>query len=357
LSSVAWRQSCAATSSATANIVLRREGTHARVMHHRREIIEPTIAEHHGRTVKWTGDGFLAMFDSPLEAVRCAIVIQQSVSVRNTALIPANRIEYRMAVNPGRHLRGRWQRRGAPSDQRGPRDGEHLRGRLRADQEQASQPISSLGDEKLKNITDPVRIYRVLPDPAAVKTYSRRNFWLSSTTAAALFLLLVGGITCVVMREQSRIEAAALGSRVHPAGSGTRSGPGARSQPRRRRQRRSPTSRPRRWRRSPTRCRPSRHRCRRKTANAKAARRWSTFRVGLSRWAAMTIPARSRCGRSGSGSSRCRAIRSPSKNGGSVTRRTSAPSDVRVTNRAYYDVGVRYPAHGFRVVRPMKTGG
>jgi formylglycine-generating enzyme required for sulfatase activity len=33
------------------------------------------------------------------------------------------------------------------------------------------------------------------------------------------------------------------------------------------------------------------------------------------------------------------------------------PIDVRVTNRAYYDVGVRYPAHGFRVVRPMKTGG
>ena len=46
---------------------------------HRREIIEPTIAENHGRLVKYTGDGFLAMFDSPVEAVRCAIVIQQTV--------------------------------------------------------------------------------------------------------------------------------------------------------------------------------------------------------------------------------------------------------------------------------------
>ena len=55
------------------------EGTHARVKRHRRELIEPTIAEHHGRLVKSTGDGFLAMFDSPVEAVRCAIVIQQSM--------------------------------------------------------------------------------------------------------------------------------------------------------------------------------------------------------------------------------------------------------------------------------------
>jgi class 3 adenylate cyclase len=69
------------------------EGTLARVMHHRREIIEPTVAEHHGRVVKWLGDGFLAMFDSPLEAVRCAIVILQAVTVRNTSLVPINRIE------------------------------------------------------------------------------------------------------------------------------------------------------------------------------------------------------------------------------------------------------------------------
>jgi formylglycine-generating enzyme required for sulfatase activity len=67
----------------------------------------------------------------------------------------------------------------------------------------------SLGDEKLKNITDPVRIYRVLPDPAAVRTYSRRNLWLSSTAAAALFLLLAGGAAYFVAREQSRMEAAA----------------------------------------------------------------------------------------------------------------------------------------------------
>src|SRR6185312_2862066 len=62
------------------------EGTHARVMRLRRELVDPTIAEHHGRVVKNTGDGFLAMFDSPVEAVRCAVVIQQSMIGRNAAL-------------------------------------------------------------------------------------------------------------------------------------------------------------------------------------------------------------------------------------------------------------------------------
>ena len=61
------------------------EGTHARVKRHRRELIEPTISEHHGRLIKYTGDGFLAMFDSPVEAVRCAIVIQQSMVGRNAS--------------------------------------------------------------------------------------------------------------------------------------------------------------------------------------------------------------------------------------------------------------------------------
>src|ERR1700680_445530 len=53
------------------------EGTHGRVKRVERELIEPSITEHHGRLVKTTGDGFIAIFDSPVEAVRCGIVIQQ----------------------------------------------------------------------------------------------------------------------------------------------------------------------------------------------------------------------------------------------------------------------------------------
>src|SRR5262249_34558308 len=61
------------------------EGTHSRVKRIQRDLIEPSIAEYYGRLVKTTGDGFIAIFDSPVEAVRCAIVIQQNTSGRNTS--------------------------------------------------------------------------------------------------------------------------------------------------------------------------------------------------------------------------------------------------------------------------------
>ena len=77
------------------------EGTHNRVKRIERELIEPSIVEHHGRLVKTTGDGFIAIFDSPVEAVRCSIVIQQNLVGRNAALPKHHWIEYRIGVNLG----------------------------------------------------------------------------------------------------------------------------------------------------------------------------------------------------------------------------------------------------------------
>ncbi|HZB91238.1 MAG TPA: adenylate/guanylate cyclase domain-containing protein, partial [Stellaceae bacterium] len=77
------------------------EGTLARVKRHRRELIEPAVADHHGRLVKWMGDGFLAEFDSPVEAVRCAVVIQQSMAGRNAAMARQQWILFRIGVNLG----------------------------------------------------------------------------------------------------------------------------------------------------------------------------------------------------------------------------------------------------------------
>src|SRR5215831_9651025 len=80
---------------------LEEEGTYARVKRIQRDLIEPSIAEHHGRLVKTTGDGFIAIFDSPLEAVRYSIVIQQNMSGRNTSLPRDQRIQYRIGINLG----------------------------------------------------------------------------------------------------------------------------------------------------------------------------------------------------------------------------------------------------------------
>src|SRR5215813_6719919 len=77
------------------------EGTHTRVKRIQRDLVEPSIAEHHGRLIKTTGDGFFAIFDSPVEAVRCGVVIQQNMAGRNASLTKEQRIEFRIGVNLG----------------------------------------------------------------------------------------------------------------------------------------------------------------------------------------------------------------------------------------------------------------
>src|SRR5437016_5043998 len=58
------------------------EGTHARLKAHRRELVDPKIAEHRGRIVKTTGDGVLAEFASVVDAVRCAVDLQRGMAGR-----------------------------------------------------------------------------------------------------------------------------------------------------------------------------------------------------------------------------------------------------------------------------------
>jgi formylglycine-generating enzyme required for sulfatase activity/class 3 adenylate cyclase len=179
------------------------EGTHARLKRYRRDIIEPTVNEHHGQIVKHVGDGFLAIFDSPLEATRCAIVIQQTIAARNAALAKELWLQYRIGINLGDVLV-------EPDDVYG--DGVNVAARLQAAAapgevniaggvyEQVKNKLvcgyQSLGDEKLKNITDPVRIYRVLPDPAAVRRAKplRRALRIGVPAAAALGLAFGGGL-------------------------------------------------------------------------------------------------------------------------------------------------------------------
>src|ERR1700745_4354432 len=77
------------------------EGTHVRVKRIQRDLVEPSITEHYGRLVKTTGDGFIAIFDSPVEAVRCGIVIQQNMLARGALVPRQHRIVYRIEVNLG----------------------------------------------------------------------------------------------------------------------------------------------------------------------------------------------------------------------------------------------------------------
>jgi formylglycine-generating enzyme required for sulfatase activity/class 3 adenylate cyclase len=176
------------------------EGTLARLKRIRRELIDPTIAEYNGRLIKNTGDGALVAFDSPVEAVRCAIVIQQSMIGRNATLPRAQWILFRVGVNLGDII--------IDDDGDIYGDGVNIAARLESIAEPGGINISggvyeqiknklvcgyqSLGDRKVKNITDPVPIYRVLPDLAAVKR-ARRSRGLIAAAAAIIVCSLAGG--------------------------------------------------------------------------------------------------------------------------------------------------------------------
>src|SRR5580693_2830876 len=72
------------------------EGTLARLKAHRKELIDPKIAEHRGRVVKTTGDGILIEFPSVVDAVRCAVEVQRGMVERNADVPSDHRIEFRV---------------------------------------------------------------------------------------------------------------------------------------------------------------------------------------------------------------------------------------------------------------------
>src|ERR1700680_5146108 len=77
------------------------ERTLARLRALRSDLIDPTIALHHGRVVKRTGDGVLIEFRSVVDAVRCAIEVQSGMVERNAGLPPERRIEFRVGIHLG----------------------------------------------------------------------------------------------------------------------------------------------------------------------------------------------------------------------------------------------------------------
>jgi len=77
------------------------EGTLERLKALRHELLDPKIAEHHGRIVKTTGDGMLVEFASVVDALRCGVAVQQAMPERETSVAGDNRIELRIGINLG----------------------------------------------------------------------------------------------------------------------------------------------------------------------------------------------------------------------------------------------------------------
>ena len=150
------------------------EGTHERLKGHLGELINPKIAEHRGRIVKNTGDGFLAEFASVVDAVRCAVEVQRAMAERNAGTPPDKRIEFRIGINLGDVI-------AEEDDIFG--DGVNIAVRLEALAEPGGICISrvvrdqvrdrldyafeDLGEQQVKNIARPVCVYRVRDSGAA----------------------------------------------------------------------------------------------------------------------------------------------------------------------------------------------
>jgi adenylate cyclase len=149
-------------------------GILARVRALRRELIDPNIAEHKGRIVKTTGDGILIEFPSVVEAVAAAVTLQQELAQRNADVPGEERIEFRVGINLGDVIV-------EDGDIHG--DGVNVAARLEAVAEPGGICVSAvvqdqvrgrleigfedMGEQNLKNIARPVRVYRVQGKGAA----------------------------------------------------------------------------------------------------------------------------------------------------------------------------------------------
>ncbi len=150
------------------------EGTLARLKAHREELIDPTIAKHQGRIVKLMGDGALVEFASVVEAVRAGVAIQRGMAERNADAPADRRIIFRIGINQGDviidgddiygdgvNVAARLQERAAPG---GICISDRVYGDIRG---KIDVGLDDLGDQELKNIPEPVRVYRVLMGPDA----------------------------------------------------------------------------------------------------------------------------------------------------------------------------------------------
>src|SRR6516165_2031611 len=182
------------------------EGTHERLKAHFAQLVRPKIEEHRGRVVKNTGDGLLAEFTSVIDAVRCAAEIQQGMLGRELGVPEDRRIRFRIGINlgdviveendifgDGVNVAARLEALAEPGGiclSRVVRD--QIRGRLH-------YPLEDIGEQQVKNIERPVRVYALRPEAIAdlpatslpVKALpNRRNTARMAMAAAAAALVI-----------------------------------------------------------------------------------------------------------------------------------------------------------------------
>jgi adenylate cyclase len=170
----------------------------------RSDLIDPAIAAHHGRVVKRTGDGSIIEFRSVVDAVRCAIEVQNGMIERNAGLPPERRIEFRVGIHLGDVVEE------SDGDLMG--DGVNIAARLegiakpgaiclsedayRQVKSRLDLAVSDLGAIQLKNIAEPVRVYALevgKPQAKPTKPAARRQGLIRALLGAGIVALIAAG--------------------------------------------------------------------------------------------------------------------------------------------------------------------
>src|SRR5882757_3741110 len=150
------------------------EGTLAALKELRRGLADPKIKEHRGRIVKTTGDGLLVEFASVVDAVRCAVEVQHEMAERNAGVPDERRIQFRIGINLGDIIKDGRDIYG---------DGVNVAARLEALAEPGGICVNRVvrdqvrdkldfafedaGEQRVKNIARPLRVYHVRPGQVA----------------------------------------------------------------------------------------------------------------------------------------------------------------------------------------------
>jgi class 3 adenylate cyclase/TolB-like protein len=174
-------------------------GTFARLRTHRKELFEPEIDKHHGHIFKLMGDGLLAEFGSVVDAVECAVLLQREMAERNYGLPDDQRIDVRIGLHLGDVIVEGEDRHG---------DAVNIVARLQQIADPGgicvSRPVvenvkhkvalqfEPRGEERLKNIAEPVAIYRLDIEVSPTGSTARRLGRVWQAAAAVLLLLAIG---------------------------------------------------------------------------------------------------------------------------------------------------------------------
>src|SRR4029453_4830226 len=173
-------------------------GTFARLKAGRKDLFEPEIARHHGRIFKLMGDGLLAEFASVVDSVECAVSLQRGLAERNASVPEAERIQVRIGVNLGEVIVEGDDRYGegvnvaTRLEQLAEAGDVYVSGKVAKEVERKlTYRFESMGEQKVKNIVEPVAVYRGKHEGGAAPPLKSPSPFLTRTNVIAAGVLAI----------------------------------------------------------------------------------------------------------------------------------------------------------------------